>query len=95
MSVIESNTPAIIIGTHDIEMIQDKNSHMEAPTLSGGKWKEVEVRLEEVLAAARVDGMSRADLKRAQKLLTKRTRDFWSKTLGPNDKEAVPPLVVG
>ena len=61
---------------------------------SDGDVDEINHRLEEMLDAARIAGMSGDGLRQARELVFNEARDVWRLSLGPNEVASVPPMKI-
>ena len=93
--VINSDTPALVIGGAAYEHLLERRD--EAIGLWDGKvidWVGIEHRLDEMLDAARVEGMSAEGLKVGAHLVKKKARNIWRLKLQPGDVADLPPLKI-
>ena len=90
--VIDSKVPAIALGRPEhLTLIERRNEDLGLGS-SPGKPKDIDHRVDEILKAAKMAGMSLPGLARAEKMVRERFRDMWRTTLGKTDVANVPPL---
>ena len=91
--VIESKVPAVILGHDQIELLTARKAEsLEFKADRSGEEAEIRQRLEDVVASARLQGMSEAGIAEGRKLIQQEFPDIWRLSLGPGDYADVPPL---
>ena len=93
--VVESDTPALIIGGQVYEhLLERRDEQIELWDGKGIDWASIEHRLDEMLDAARVEGMSAEGLKAGAHLIKNKARNIWRLKLQPGDVADLPPLKI-
>ena len=93
--VVDSDVPAVVLGYTQIETLEGrKNENLEFREDAKDDAAAIKHRLDEVLDAARLEGMSEAGLREGREMIEKEFYDTWRVTLGPGDYADVPPLEI-
>ena len=93
--IVDSQVPAVVIGKDDMQRLAERGAeqldagHQEANDDPG-----IDLRLQEQLEGAKLAGMTRKGLRRAEKMIRKRFRGIWRIKLGPTDFADVPALEI-
>ena len=91
--VIESDVAAIILGNPQMEHLAERKAErLEFKAERQGEDLQIGVRLDEVLDAARLEGMSESGLEEGGQMIKEEFQDIWRLTLGPGDYADVPPM---
>ena len=91
--VIKSDVPAVIIGHEQIEVLTArKNESLEFRVDQEKDEAKLRQRLEDVLDAARLDGMSAEGIAEGRQMILDEFKNIWRITLGPDDYADVPPM---
>ena len=91
--VVPSDKSAVVIGCSVYhELLLRKEERLEMTARAADEDAEILHRLDEMLDAARLEGMSEAGLKEAEKMLKEEFFDVWRLKLRPGDVAALPAL---
>ena len=93
--VVQSHVPALVIGRKVHGYLLDrKGEELEFATGGEVNHEGITLRLEEMLDAARAEGMTEAGLKRARAMITDQFYNIWPLKLRPGDVADIPPLEI-
>ena len=93
--VVASDKAAVVIGRRTLgELLERKCEDFAAGAEKPIDAEKIQQRLEEMLDAARLAGMSKQGLARARKLIMDTCRDVWRLTLGAKDVADLPAMPI-
>ena len=94
MRVIDSPVAAVIIGRDENRTLTQRRDEDLGLGSATNDTTQIDLRLNEMIEAARQAGMSKQGLKEAERMVRKRFRHVWRTSLGPDDIAHVPPLEI-
>ena len=92
--VIDSPVAAIVLGRPESKRLIERRNEDLGLGSSPGKPEDVDHRIDEMLEAARMAGMSTKGLTRVENMVRENFREMWRTTLGKADVVSVPPLEI-
>ena len=93
--VVESDVPAVILGKDQITLLEERRDEsLEFKADRSQDAEAIKHRLEDVLDAARLQGMSEAGLAEGRKMIMEIFPQIWRVSLGPGDFADVPPMKI-
>ena len=94
MRVIDSPVAAVITGRQENRILTKRRNEDLCLGDAENDPDQIDLRLDEILEAAKQAGMSVAGLKRAEGVIRQRFRHVWRTSLRPDDIAHVPPLEI-
>ena len=94
MRVIDSPVAAVIFGRDESRLLTQRRDEDLGLGDTVNDPEQINLRIEEMVEAARQAGMSAGGLRRASKMVRERFRHVWRTSLGPEDIANVPPLEI-